>query len=106
MTGIGLNFSNGDSILLCQVSSFVSLGPNGVPSTVSRAIDGNLSTSTILGSTVGTNQRLRITVGGFPCGSNAIPTLTQWGKVFLLLIIISLGGMAVWKRMYRKKSWG
>lgn len=45
------------------VSSFVALGDNADPSAVNRAVDGNLSTFTTMGNTIGQGRRLRITVG-------------------------------------------
>ncbi len=102
LSGIELNFSNAPSIFGCQVGSFVSLGSNGIPSSVVNGVDGNLSTTTTMGNTFGTTQRLRVTVGGFPCG-NQIPTLSDWGFIMLGLIILCLGALAIWKAKFKSQ---
>jgi hypothetical protein len=69
-SGGGLNIArvdfNGTSQSADSVASFAALGDNAMPNDVVFAVDGNLQTDTTMGNTIGTPQRLRITVG-FPC---------------------------------------
>jgi hypothetical protein len=45
-----------------DVTSFVGLGDNFIPASISNAVDGDLQTHTTMGNTVGQTRRLRITV--------------------------------------------
>lgn len=63
---IGLNFSNGTSVFANSVVSFMALGNNAIPEDVGNAVDGNLSTYTTMGNTLGQSDRLRITVNPVP----------------------------------------
>ena len=72
-----LNFSGGGTEFGNVVGSFVTLGDNGVPSTVPNAIDGDLQTHTTMGNTIGTDERLRLTLGfqsssGTPGGGTSV----------------------------------
>ena len=61
---IGLNFFNGAPTEFGNyVASFVALGNNAIPLSVSLAIDGNLQTHTTMGNTIGQSQRLRVSLG-------------------------------------------
>lgn len=62
---IALTFSGLPPEYGSEVGSFAALGDNAIPSQVGACIDGDLSTSTTMGNTVGTSERLRITLG-FP----------------------------------------
>ncbi|MBM4377355.1 MAG: hypothetical protein FJ095_19925 [Deltaproteobacteria bacterium] len=53
------------------VASFVTLGDNAAPNDVEKCIDGDLQTHTTMGSTVGTSERLRLTLGF--ASTNATP---------------------------------
>jgi hypothetical protein len=60
---IGLNFDGEATEFGNFVASFVALGDNAVPEIVGRAIDGDLLTHTSMGNTIGSDQRLRVTLG-------------------------------------------
>ena len=60
---IGLNFSGTPTEFGNFVASSLPLGDNAIPDSVGNAIDGNLQTHTTMGNTVGTTQRLRVTLG-------------------------------------------
>jgi hypothetical protein len=61
---IGLGFSGGGSSEFGNfVASYVILGDNFDASKILNAIDGNLQTFTVMGNTLGTSQRLRLTLG-------------------------------------------
>lgn len=45
------------------VASFLALGDNAIPANVGRSIDGDLQTHTTMGNTVGSEERLRVTLG-------------------------------------------
>lgn len=60
---IGLNFAGEAPEFGSVVASFVALGDNAFPQNVGRAIDGDLLTHTTMGNTIGTDQRLRLTLG-------------------------------------------
>jgi len=47
------------------IGSYVALGDNAAPADVDKCIDHDLQTNTTMGNTIGTNDRLRITLG-FP----------------------------------------
>jgi hypothetical protein len=46
-----------------EVASFVALGDNAHPELVDRCIDDDLATHTVMGNTVGSSERVRITLG-------------------------------------------
>jgi hypothetical protein len=54
--GVSTEFGN-------YVASFVALGDNAAPETVDDTIDGDLQTNTTMGNTIGTAERLRVTLG-------------------------------------------
>ena len=60
---IGLNFSGTSTEYGNYVASYVALGDNKDESSVNLCIDGNLQTCTTMGNTIGTNERLRLTLG-------------------------------------------
>lgn len=64
ISAVALNFLDGRRVFANFVASFVVLGP-GDAKTVVYAVDGDLDTATLLGNTLGSDQRLRLTVG-FP----------------------------------------
>ena len=59
---IGLNLAD-DTEYGNYVASFVVLGDNGDDTTVPNCIDGDLQTHTTMGNTVGSSERLRLTLG-------------------------------------------
>lgn len=60
---IGLDFEGLPTEFGNYVASFVALGDNGAPETVDFTIDGDLQTNTTMGNTIGTAERLRVTLG-------------------------------------------
>jgi hypothetical protein len=60
---IGLNFEDASTEYGNYVASYQVLGDNSVESAVPNCIDGDLQTHTTMGNTVGTNERLRLTLG-------------------------------------------
>jgi len=70
-----LNFDDGSAELGNVVASFNLLGDNGTVASVTNAIDGDFLTNTRLGNTVGTDDRLRLTLGfESSSGPAVIPT--------------------------------
>ncbi|MEM7040389.1 MAG: IPTL-CTERM sorting domain-containing protein [Bacteroidota bacterium] len=97
IAGIELNFSGGAMDLACQVGSFVGLGNNYNVGSEANAVDGDLQTNTTMGNNAGSNQRLRITVGGYPC-SAPVPTLSQWGLILLGLTVLCSAAIVLFRR--------
>ena len=62
---IGLNFQDASTEFGNYVASFVILGDNAAQpdGNAENAIDGDLQTHTTMGNTVGSNERLRVTLG-------------------------------------------
>ncbi len=60
---IGLNFADASTEYGNYVASSVTLGDNAAPATVPNCIDGDLQTHTTMGNTVGSSERLRLTLG-------------------------------------------
>ncbi len=60
---IGLDFEGQPTEFGNYVASFVALGDNAAPQTVDLTIDGDLQTNTTMGNTIGTTERLRVTLG-------------------------------------------
>jgi hypothetical protein len=60
---IALHFSGSSTEYGNYVASFVALGDNKEPLSVGLCIDGDLSTHSTMGNTVGQKQRLRLTLG-------------------------------------------
>ena len=60
---IGLNSSDTNTEYGNYVASFVALGDNAVPADVGNCIDSDLQTHTTMGNTIGSNERLRLTLG-------------------------------------------
>lgn len=60
---IGLHYSDASVEYGNYVASFVALGDNAVPANVDNCIDGDLQTHTTMGNTVGSSERLRLTLG-------------------------------------------
>ena len=60
---ISLNYQAGSKEFGNYVASYVALGDNAVPASVGNCIDGDLGTWTTMGNTVGTSERLRLTLG-------------------------------------------
>jgi hypothetical protein len=65
---VQLNFVDGSTSFMCDLASAVSLGVNAIPGSAQLAVDGNLSTATVMGNTSGQplGTRLRITLCS-PC---------------------------------------
>jgi hypothetical protein len=60
---IVLNYESGTKEFGNYVASFKTLGDNAAPGDVSKCIDSDLNTHTTMGNTVGSMERLRITLG-------------------------------------------
>ena len=60
---IGLNFDGAPPEFGNWVASYVALGDNKDESSVDNCIDGDLQTHTTMGNTVGSSERLRLTLG-------------------------------------------
>lgn len=60
---IGLNFAGAPTEYGNYVASYVVLGDNSVEADVGKCIDGDLQTHTTMGNTVGSTERLRLTLG-------------------------------------------
>ena len=84
---IGLNFDGTPTEFGNYVASFVALGNNAIPLSVSLAIDGNLQTHTTMGNTIGQSQRLRVSLGFL---SSSIPVLEPATIVIFGIGLISI----------------
>jgi hypothetical protein len=60
---IVLNYEDDKKEFGNYVASFLAIGDNAAPETVPNCIDGDLQTHTTMGNTVGSMNRLRITLG-------------------------------------------
>ncbi len=60
---IGLNFAGAPTEFGNYLASYTVLGDNSVEANVGNCIDGDLQTHTTMGNTVGSNDRLRLTLG-------------------------------------------
>lgn len=60
---IVLNYESGTKEYGNYVASFKALGDNAIPASVGACIDSDLSTNTTMGNTIGSTERLRITLG-------------------------------------------
>lgn len=60
---IGLNYVDASTEYGNYVASYVVLGDNSYEAAVDACIDGDLQTHTTMGNTVGTTERLRLTLG-------------------------------------------
>jgi hypothetical protein len=60
---IGLNYQGAPTEFGNYVASYVTLGDNKVDASVPNCIDGDLQTHTTMGNTVGSAERLRLTLG-------------------------------------------
>lgn len=60
---IVLNYKTGTKEYGNYVASFKALGDNAAPADVSKCIDSDLNTHTTMGNTVGSTERLRVTLG-------------------------------------------
>jgi len=107
---ISLNFAGGAPPEFGSfVASSVALGDNAIPGDVGNAVDGNLQTFTTQGNTIGTTQRLRVTLGfqsaqAPSTTSTAVPTLSEWGLVILGLAIAVVAWFAIRSRPDRGRS--
>lgn len=75
---VQLNFVDGSTSFMCELASAVYLGLNAIPGSAQLAVDGNLSTATVMGNTSGqpVGTRLRITLCS-PCSvGEPTPTTT------------------------------
>lgn len=72
INGIELNFSGGATEFANSIASFAAFGAGSFPGAFGNAVDGDLGTTTSMGSTFGTTDRLRITVG-FESSADVIP---------------------------------
>jgi hypothetical protein len=60
---IGLNFTDASTEYGNYVASYVVLGDNSAEANVGNCIDGDLQTHTTMGNTIGSTERLRLTLG-------------------------------------------
>ena len=91
---IGLNFSGTSTEYGNYVASFVALGDNAIPLSVGNAIDGDLNTYTTMGNTIGTSDRLRITLG-FQSSSGPLSTIPEPNTMILLGFgLLSIAGVS------------
>lgn len=100
---IGLNFSGKPTEYGNWVASFVALGDNAVPSSVGFAIDGNLSTHTTMGNTIGQANRLRVTLGFWSSSGPApVPEIDPAGMGSVLAMVG--GALGVLERRRRRTA--
>lgn len=92
---IQLNFTNSAPVIGSQIGSFVGFGNGYVQGSELNAIDGNINSYSRMGNNIGSSQRLRITVGGFPFGQNQVPTLSQWSLIILGLVVLCIGAIFI-----------
>jgi hypothetical protein len=105
---IELNFAGGgDGEFGNFVASSVALGDNASPDSPPLAIDGDLLTHTTMGNTIGSDQRLRVTLGFESSSGPVSPPPPPPNPIPLppaalqLLPALALGAAGWWK--YRKQ---
>jgi hypothetical protein len=94
---VQLNFTSGTEFAN-QVTAFTALGNNAILGSQIKAIDGNLSTTTTLGNTVGQNKRLSLTLG---FASTAIP---EPSSIIGLAVLGTLGAASTLKRQIKSSK--
>jgi hypothetical protein len=92
LVNVGLNFTSQPTEYGNYIASFVAIGNNAYPGSVGNAIDGDLTTFTIMGNTFGQSERLHVTLG-FP-SSSGIPTniIPVPGAALLGMLGLSFAG--------------
>lgn len=97
-----LNFAGGITEGASVVASFAAFGPFAFPGTAGNAIDGNLDTHTVFGSTTpGVANRLRLTLG-FESSITPVVAVSEPGT--LALFGLGLAGIGFARRRTRHPS--
>ncbi len=78
---VQLHFTGGKTESGLTVASYVTLGAEGVPSSVGACVDGNILTHTAMGRTSGASPRMRITIGFLSSSGPPVPLPARIGGV-------------------------